>query len=138
MRFHWPTGASVFAGLLGAGVVDAMLVLARGSGAPLFAVLALAVGLYGVAGLVGAALGGWAVGTVLGALPSGPRDVTVDVATDTRLCGALLAGLAGALALAVGAAAAHGLFVASMASRTLAVIATGGLVLALCPLGLVV
>ncbi len=40
--FHWSTGASVFAGLLGAGVIDAALVLARTSGAPAFAVAALA------------------------------------------------------------------------------------------------
>src|SRR5205814_5075384 len=46
--------------------------------------------------------------------------------------------LGGAVALAVGAAVAHGAFVAQMASKKLAVIATGGLVLALVPLGLVV
>src|SRR2546429_6751835 len=68
--FHWSTGASVFAGLLGAGVVDAALVVTRAPGAAPFAVAALAVGIYGAAGLgLGAGLG-WAVGIIVGALPA--------------------------------------------------------------------
>ena len=132
--FHVPTGASVFAGLLGAGVVDALMVLSRNAEAPI-AVLALAVGIYGAAGLVLGLLASWAVGTILGALPA---RLDADPEADHRLAGAILAGLAGAVALAVGAAAAHGMFVAQMASKKLAVIATGGLALALVPVGLVV
>ena len=67
--FHWSTGASVFAGLLGAGVIDAALVMARSSGAPAFAVAALALGIYGTAGLILGALSGWAVGVLLDAMP---------------------------------------------------------------------
>jgi arylsulfatase A-like enzyme len=132
--FHFPTGASVFAGLLGAGVVDAANVVLR-SDAPVVVVAALGVGIYGAAGLVlGAALG-WAVAIILGALPA---RLLSDPEVDHRLSAALVAGLFGAVALAIGAAAAHGIFVAQMASKKLAVIATGGLTLALVPLGLVV
>jgi choline-sulfatase len=133
--FHWSTGASVFAGLLGAGVVDAALVLARSSGAPAFTVLALALGIYGTAGLILGAFSGWAAGVILDALPG---SVGADADADQRLAGAVLAGLCGAVALAVGAAAGHGSFVAQMASKKLAVIATAGVVLALVPLGVVV
>jgi len=133
--FHWSTGASVFAGLLGAGVIDAALVLARSSGVPALAVVALALGIYGTAGLVLGALSGWAAGTILGALPS---PLAADPEADQRIGGSILAGLCGAVALAVGAAAAHGGFIANMHSPKLAVIATGGLVLALVPVGVVV
>src|SRR5438552_13750322 len=112
--FHWSTGASVFAGLLGAGVVDAAVVVARASDAPLLTVAALAIGLYGTAGLLLGALAGWAVGTLLGALP---ERLTTDPEVDTRLAGAILAGVVGALVLAAGAAVAHGSFVAQMASK---------------------
>jgi choline-sulfatase len=131
--FHWSTGASVFAGLLGAGVVDAALVIARATGSTPLAVLALAIGIYGTAGLVLGALSGWAVGTIVGALP----DLRAGE-NDLGLAGGILAGAAGAVALAVGAAAAHGLFIAPMASKKLAVIATGGMALLLCPVAVVV
>jgi arylsulfatase A-like enzyme len=134
--FHWPTGASVFAGFLGAGVIDALVVLARGSDAPALAVVALAVGLYGVAGAVLGTLAGWAAGTILGALPARPLAQHEEL--DARVAGAILAGVAGAVALAVGAAGAHAVFVSRMASAKLATIATGGLVLALCPIAVVV
>src|SRR6185436_10497117 len=132
--FHVPTGASVFAGLLGAGVVDALMVLTRATEAA-GAVLALAVGIYGCAGLVLGGLAGFAAGTILGALPAHPAS---DPEGDQRLAGAVVAGLAGAVALAVGAALGHGMFVAQMASKKLAMIATGGVALALVPVGLVV
>jgi choline-sulfatase len=132
--FHLPTGASVFAGLLGAGVIDALMVLTRSSDAA-FAVVALAVGIYGAAGLVLGLLAGWGVGILLGAMPA---HLAADPEADHRLAGAIVAGLAGALALAAGAAAAHGMFVAQMASKRLAVIATGGMALLLVPVGVVV
>src|SRR4029450_9454908 len=94
--FHLPTGASVFAGLLGAGVIDALMVLTRSADAP-FAVVALAVGIFGAAGLVLGALSGWAVGIVLGALPG---HFAADPEADHRLAGAVVAGLAGGVALA--------------------------------------
>jgi hypothetical protein len=52
---------------------------------------------------------------------------------DGRAAAAVLGLAAAALVMAVGAGAAHGFFVAEMASRKLAVIATAGLTLAFCP-----
>ncbi|MGB8297789.1 MAG: hypothetical protein WCG85_20400, partial [Polyangia bacterium] len=132
-RFHWPSAASVFAGSLGAGILDACLVLARGSGARLFEVLALAAGLYGTAGLLAGAFVGWAVATAAAAVPGGWHALREDRDLDGRTAAALLGLAAAALVMAVGAGASHGLFVAEMASRKLAVIATAGLAMALCP-----
>jgi hypothetical protein len=134
--FHWPTAASTFAGLLGAGVVDLLLVAARGG--PLVPALSLALGLYGAAGLVLGALAGWAVGTALAAVPGGPRALAQDEGLDRAVVTALLGGTLGALALGVGAAAAHALFVSKMNSRTLATIASGGVALALVPMAALV
>jgi len=132
-RFHWPSGASIFAGTLGAGILDACLVLAHGSGGRLFEVLALAAGLYGTAGLLSGAFVGWAVATAIAAVPGGWRALRENRDLDGRAAAALLGLAAAALVMAAGAGAAHGLFVAEMASRKLAVIATAGLALALCP-----
>jgi arylsulfatase A-like enzyme len=114
------------------------LVLVRGSGARWFEVLALAIGLYGAAGLLLAAFVGWAVATSLAALPGGWRAMVADRDVDGRTAAALLGLAAAALVMAAGAAAAHGLFVANMASRTLAVIATAGLIMGLCPVAALV
>ena len=84
-RFHWPVALSTFAGLLGAGFLDAVLVLLRGDGARFFETLALAAGLYGAAGLLGAGLLGWATATVLGAIPGGWRGLRGDEALDARV-----------------------------------------------------
>jgi hypothetical protein len=132
-RFHWPSGASVFAGTLGAGILDACLILARGNGGRPFEVLALAVGLYGTAGLLLAAFVGWAVATAAATVPGGWRALREDRDLDGRAAAAVLGVAAAALVMAAGTGAAHGLFVAEMASRKLAVIATAGLALAFCP-----
>jgi hypothetical protein len=132
-RFHWPSGASAFAGTLAAGILDACLVLARSSGSRPLQVLALAAGLYGTAGLCLGAFVGWAVATAAAALPGGWRALREDRDVDGRAAAALLGFAAAALVMAAGAGAAHGLFVAEMASRKLAVIATAGLTLAFCP-----
>jgi choline-sulfatase len=133
-RFHWPSAASAFAGTLGAGILDACLVLARSSGGRLFEVLALAAGLYGTCGLLLGALVGWAVATATAAIPGGWRALREDRDLDGRVAAALLGVAAAALVMAAGTGAAHGLFVADMASRKLAIIATAGLALAFCPL----
>ncbi len=124
LPFSWPVAASVFAGLLAAGVMEGAWVLTHGGGA---GVLGLAIGLYGVAGMTAAVLAGWAVATVLDAL-----------ADDTRDAAAILAGLVGAAAMGLALAAAQAVFVGSMASRKLAVIATFGLTLVLAPIAVVV
>jgi hypothetical protein len=136
--FHWPSGASVFSGILGAGILDALLVLASGHGATGFSVLALALGLYGIAGLLLGAFVGWAVATASASVPGGWRALVEDRESDQRAATAVL-GLVGAAAfMAMAAAAVYGAFVADMASRKLAVIATAGLVAALCPLAALV
>ena len=132
-RLHWPSAASAFAGTLGAGILDACLVLARSSGARPLEVLALAVGLYGTAGLLLGAFVGWAVATAAACVPGGWRVLREDRDLDSRAAAAVLGLAAAALVMAVGAGAAHGFFVAEMASRKLAVIATAGLTLAFCP-----
>jgi choline-sulfatase len=126
-RFHLPVAVSTFAGFLGAGVFDALLVLARGHQARLFEALALSVGLYGGAGLLCAALLGWAAATLLGAIPGGWGALRDDEALDARACGLLLGGVAAGLVMAVGAGLGYGGFVSAMNSRTLATIASAGL-----------
>ncbi|HEX7597204.1 MAG TPA: hypothetical protein VF518_03255, partial [Polyangia bacterium] len=123
-RFNWPSAASTLAGILGAGILDAGFTLFRGNGAHPFEVLALAVGLYGIVGLLLAALVGWAVATSLGAIPGGWRAMVADRELDGRNAAAVLGLAAAALVMGAGAAAIHGLFVTEMASRKLAVIAT--------------
>jgi arylsulfatase A-like enzyme len=125
-RFHWPVARATFAGLLGAGVFEVLLVLARGHHARLFETLALALGLFGTCGLVAAAILGWAAATVLAAIPGGWQGLRDDEALDERVCGLLIGGATGGLVLGLGAALGHKAFVAAMNSQTLATIATGG------------
>src|SRR3982751_4398736 len=119
-------GASLFAGFLGAGVVDLAVIVARESGVPPGPIAALALGIYGTLGLLAAALAWVAVRASLGALPGGARRLVDDVVFDGQLTAGLLASVGGAVLLALGMAAAQGLFVGHMASRQLAVIATFG------------
>jgi hypothetical protein len=126
-RFHLPTALSAFAGLLGAGIIDGLLVFARGQHAG--AALVLSLGIYGTAGLLCAVCLGWAVATVRGTLPGGPGRLLTDEPHDTQICGLLLGGAVAGLVLAFGAGLGHRLFVASMNSQTLATIATAGLAL---------
>src|SRR5215216_1254771 len=112
--------ASVFAGFLGAGVVDLLLVLTGGQGARPAEAVALAIGLYGTLGLIlGLALG-WAAAMVLGALPA---PLAAHPQVDRRVSAGVLAGAAGAGALALVAAVGHAVLVAPMHSRALATIA---------------
>jgi len=126
-RFHQPVAFATFAGVLGAGILDALLVLARGQHARLLEILGLAIGLYGAGGLLCALLLGYAVAIVLGALPGGGRALLDDEALDARTSGLLLGGTLGGLVLAAGAGVGHKLFVASMNSQALAAIASAGL-----------
>jgi arylsulfatase A-like enzyme len=126
-HLHFPIAASTFAGLLGAGLVDAVAMLVRGPKASFLELLTLSVGLYGSAGLVCAALLGWAAAMVMGTIPGGLTSLRDDHALDARVCGFLLAGTLAGATLAVGTAVSHGLFVSSMNSRTLATIASAGM-----------
>jgi arylsulfatase A-like enzyme len=128
--------ASVFAGILGAGVVDLVMML-RGGNQDLRAAdaVALSIGLYGAAGLVAGLALGWAAAVVLGALPD-PRRAQVD--WDREAAAGIVALACGALVIAVVAAAAQATFIGAMHSKRLAVIASAGVALiAVAPAALV-
>ena len=125
-----PVAASAFAGLLGAGVADAALTLARAGGsASALALAALGVGLYGAAGIVAALLLGALSGAVRGAMPGGWSGLRNHPDRDRAAAAGVLAGVLGALVVAVGAALGQRLFVGKMASPKLAAIAAAGMVL---------
>ena len=128
-RFHIPTAQTAFAGLFGAGIFDTLLVLVRGHHARPLEALALSLGLYGTVGLLCAGLLGWAAATIMGAIPGGFCALREDEDIDTRTCGLLLGSVISALCLAAGAGLGYGGFVSTMNSRTLATIASAGLVL---------
>src|SRR2546423_12494630 len=96
----WAVAASLFAGVLGGGVIDAALVLSRAPGTPRLEVAALALGLYGTLGLVLAALAGGATYVVLGAIPGGLRRLVDDRRFDTQIAAAVLAIVGGGAGLA--------------------------------------
>jgi choline-sulfatase len=137
-RPRWGVGASVFAGVLGAGVVDILMVLLRGPGVPKLELCELALGIYGTAGLIIGILAALAVRATLGAIPGGPDRFASDPYFDEQVATAVFAGMGGTLATAGLTAIAQGLFVSAMASKRLAVIATFGLALAFIPVGVVV
>jgi arylsulfatase A-like enzyme len=120
--------ASTFAGWLGAGAVDLVLVMARGQDVPAGPAGALVLGLYGLVGLVLGGLLGWTAAVISGAC----QDAGVSrerPELDTRLAAGVLLGAIGAAVTGLLAAAGHVLFVAKMHSRALATIATFGVTL---------
>ena len=130
-----PVAASVFAGFLGAGVVDLLLVLGRGQGARPAEAVALAIGLYGTLGLALGAAAGWATAMVLGGLPA-PLGAHPQV--DRRVAAGVLSGAVGAGALAVVAAVGFVVLVSPMHSKALATIATAGVALLAVPPAVIV
>jgi hypothetical protein len=115
-----------------------LFVLISGHGAQSTSVLALSLGLYGIAGVLLGALLGWAVATASASLPGGWRALVEDREADRRSATALLGLMGAALFMGVAAAGVYGMFVADMASRKLAIIATAGLTVALCPMAALV
>jgi choline-sulfatase len=133
---HGPVAASAFAGLLGAGLADALITLMRADGpAPLGPLALVAIGLYGVAGLVvGVGLGAlW--GAASGALPGGWAALRAEAELDRRVTAGILAALAGVGVMAIVAALGHEILVGKMQSQKLAAIASAGLVLLAAPPG---
>jgi choline-sulfatase len=126
---HGPLAASIFAGVLGAGVVDAAVTLARGDapGAGL-GVVELALGLYGAAGIVLAASVGLLGVAVLAAIPGGPGTLRTDARRDAAITTGLLAAALTIAIAAVVAAAGQRLFISQMQSQKLASIAAAGMV----------
>jgi len=120
-----PVGASVLAGVCGAGLVDAVRTSSHGGAA---GVLALAVGLYGGAAVLLALLADLGVGAIDGARPPAWQALSADPDRDRAVAAGILAALCGTLVVAVVAALGERLFVGKMASQKLAMIAAGGLV----------
>ncbi len=144
MLAHWlnvPVAASTLAGMLGAGVIDLLLVLARAKDVPVADASVLVLGLYGALGLVLAGLLGWSVAVVSAAVRdaggSRERPEVAEAAQtqgaqsqlDRRLAAGLVVGAVGAAFMGLLVAAAHVAFVARMHSHALATIATFGVTL---------
>src|SRR5450432_3544182 len=127
---HGPLAASTFAGVFGAGVVDAAVTLAR-SGAPGAGpgVVELSLGLYGAAGLLLAATVGLLVGGVIEAIPGGAASLRSDRARDLPVTTGILAGVLGIGVAAIINAAGQRLLIGQMQSQRLATIAAAGMML---------
>jgi MFS family permease len=120
-----PAGASVLAGVLGAGVVDALLT-ARGGAAG--SVVLLALGLYGTAALVAAVGAAVVMAGLRGARPPGWGPLADDAERDRAVAAGILAGGVAVAVIALVVAAGQLLLVGNMSSQKLATIAAGGLV----------
>ncbi|HXU61446.1 MAG TPA: hypothetical protein VN962_07080, partial [Polyangia bacterium] len=119
-----PVGASVLAGVAGAGLVDLLVTTGHGGAG---GVAALAIGLYGAAALL-AGLGADLVArAVEGARPEHWPALRDDPDRDRAVAAGVLATLAGMLVVAIVAAAGQKLLVGKMQSQKLATIAAGGL-----------
>jgi arylsulfatase A-like enzyme len=131
---HGPLATSAFAGILGAGLVDAALTLARADGAtPVAALALLAIGLYGAAGLAAGAGLGLLTGAALDGLPGGWSSLR-DPARDRAVATGVLTVLVGVLVVALGAAAGQRLLIGKMSSAKLAAIAAAGMVVLSAPI----
>jgi choline-sulfatase len=123
---HMAVATSVFAGLLGAGVIDLGLVAMNGEGVGLFDAVCLILGLYGAIGLIAGLLAGSAAAVVSNAIPGGPTALRTDADIDRRIAIGLLTGAIGAAVLGALEAASYSLFISKMHSRSLATIAAFG------------
>ncbi|MEO8214745.1 MAG: sulfatase-like hydrolase/transferase, partial [Myxococcales bacterium] len=130
-----PIVASVLAGFFGAGLADALVTVLRasGGGRPAGAVLVLAVGLYGAAGLVVGLLLGWLINGVWRAVPGDAGTLIGDERRDGLAATGVLVGAVGVTLTAILVAVAHKLIVRPMQSDKLATIAVAGLVLLSAP-----
>ncbi len=126
---HGPLAASTFAGIFGAGLLDAVVTLCR-SDIPGAAagVVALALGLYGVAGLALAIGVGLLGDGVLEALTDGRGALRSNAERDTAIAtGFLSVGVGVGVAAIVNAAGQHFL-IGNMQSQKLATIAAAGMI----------
>jgi arylsulfatase A-like enzyme len=120
-----PVGASVLAGVFGAGLVDAALTAGHGGAG---GVLVLAVGLYGTAAIVAAFAAELVVGSIAAARPAGWGTLRDEPEHDRAVATGILAGCVGIAVAASVAAAGQRFFVGKMQSQKLAAIAAAGLV----------
>ena len=120
-----PVGASVLAGICGAGLLDLSLTVGQGGATGL---LALTLGFYGTAAIVCGLAAELAVEAIAGARPPGWGDLRDEPPRDRAVAAGVLAALAALLVVAIVAALGQKMFVGKMASAKLATIAAAGLV----------
>src|SRR5579863_3202189 len=120
-----PVGASVLAGICGAGLVDLLLTSGHGGTT---AVLALTLGFYGAAAILCALAAELVVAAIAGARPAGWGALRDEPQHDRAVAAGVLAALAAVLVVAIVAALGQKMFVGKMASQKLATIAAAGLV----------
>lgn len=129
-----PVAASVLAGFLGASVADVVVTALRANGpAPLGGVSALAVGLYGAAGILTAVVVGLLTSGIFAAIATGGSKLRDDEPRDRAAAAGVLAGAIGVGVVAFAVAAGEKVLVRAMQSDLLAVIAAGGLVVLAAP-----
>jgi arylsulfatase A-like enzyme len=126
---HGPLAASTFAGVFGAGVVDAAVTLGRSGSSDALGVVELALGIYGVAGLALAVTVGLLVGGVIEAIPGGTGALRDDRERDLPVTTGVLAGTLGVGVAALINAAGQRLLIGQMQSQKLATIAAAGMML---------
>ena len=117
-----PVGASVLAGVCGAGLVDLLLTGGSGGG------VALVVGFYGTAAILLGLAAQLLVDAIDGARPPGWESLRAAPERDRAVAAGILSALAAVLVMSIVAAAGERLFVGKMASQKLATIAAAGLV----------
>jgi arylsulfatase A-like enzyme len=120
-----PVGASVLAGVLGAGLVDAALTAGHGG---VGGVLALAIGLYGAAAIAAAVTAELVVAAMGRARPAGWGSLRDEPDHDRAVATGILAACVGVVVAAIVAGAGQRFFVGKMQSQKLAAIAAAGLV----------
>ena len=120
-----PVGASVLAGICGAGLVDLLLTAGHGGATGL---LALTLGFYGTAAILGGLGAELVVEAIAGARPPGWGELRDEPQRDRALAAGVLAALVAVLVVAIVAALGQKMFVGKMASAKLATIAAAGLV----------
>ncbi len=120
-----PVGASVLAGICGAGLVDLLLTAGHGGAT---GVLALTLGFYGTAAILCGLAAELVVGAIAGARPAGWGPLRDEPQRDRAVAAGVLAALAAVVVIALVAALGQKMLVGKMASQKLATIAAAGLV----------
>ncbi|MFL5305733.1 MAG: sulfatase-like hydrolase/transferase [Polyangia bacterium] len=121
-----PVGASVLAGVAGAGLIDLLATAPHGGG---MGVAALAVGLYGATAIVAGLAADLVARAIDGARPAEWGALREDPDRDRAVAAGILAALTGALVIAVVAAAGQLALIGKMQSQRLAVIGAAGMAL---------
>jgi choline-sulfatase len=119
-----PVGASVLAGVAGAGLVDLLLTTGHGGGS---GAIVLAVGLYGAAAVLAGLAADLVVKLVEGARPASWGALRDEPERDRAVAAGILAALVGTLVIAAVAAAGQRALIGKMQSQKLATIGAAGM-----------